>query len=158
MLDAMANKIGNLLGKTGSIGCELGKAIFDIVDGFTDLFGTFICTATAENLGKPCAADFLDVLKSYRDSTMTNREGLLMLKYYRDIGPKIVDSIEADKDKDLVYQYLWSDYIHKLPYLIDRDEQDIILHIYLKMIDEMCEKYGIEVSPEFEEWVSKYGM
>ena len=156
LLDAIGHKIA--AASTKIFGCEFGKAIYAIIDDFTDIFGTFICTATTEYLGRECAASFLQVLKDYRDSTMTDREGLLMLKYYRDIGPKIVEAISNDVDKDDVYKYLWADYISTLHTLVACNDKDKLIGVYLQMVDEMADRYNISTGKEFTDWKVKYGL
>jgi len=158
MLDQMAYDIGAALGGLGDFGCALGKAIYDIINAFTDIFGTFICTATVENLGKECGAEFLATLKDYRDATMTDREGILMLGYYRDIGPQLVEAINKDPDREAVYSYLWTDYIVQLPDIIESGNKHKVLTIYLAMIDEMADRYGIETTDRFKLWKQKYEL
>lgn len=152
MLDALAQEIFDVLGSV--FGCGLARALFKIFDWFTDLFGSFICTATVETLGTECGQEFLQVLKDYRDKEMmTYREGLNMIRYYRVLGPKVVEAINADIESHAVYTYLWITYIAPLPTYIENGEKDKVIYIYFKMMDDMIKKYDIETSDKLDNWM-----
>lgn len=154
MIDAMVQAITDIIGSV--IGCGIANAIFDIVDAITDLFGSFICTATVEALGTECGESFLTTLKSYRDEEMmTYREGLNMVRYYTVIGPRIVEAIESDIERHTVYAYLWNTYIEPLGTMVKGNEKEKIILTYFTMMDEMVKRYKLDVSPKFDHWVEE---
>jgi hypothetical protein len=155
--------IGNILGAVGlgDIGCKIGRAISDAIDKVTNLLGTFICTATIENVKTGCHKDMLDVMKAYRDNiVMSDKKGIRIVKYYGLVGPRIVDAINSDINKDEVYKYLFDKYINIIYILTSgSDRNDIsneVFGLYFKMMDEMVVKYNIKVSKEFKKWVKEY--
>lgn len=154
MVDALGRAIADAIG--GIFGCGVGKAIFAVIDWFTDLFGSFICTATVESLGTECGTDFLKQLKDYRDDEMmTYKEGKDMVRYYGIVGPKVVKAIEADKERATVYLYLWTTYILPLGIMVENNDKSKVIYIYFKMLDEMVTKYDIKVSTRFDNWVEE---
>ena len=119
---------------------------------FKKAIGSFIVTATVNTLEHKCAKEFIEKLKNYRDATMTSREARNMLRYYSVLGPKIVDAIEDDKDKETVYRYIYAEYISKLSGLIDMDEKFEVFSVYFSMIDDMLDRYQIKTSKRFVSW------
>lgn len=159
LMETMANAyedIGFILG--GPIGAKLGREIARVINQvlaeFLDLLGSFVCTATGESLKTECYSSFLTALKGYRIGRFdSDAEGLQMVKYYYIIGPRIVEAIEADPDKPIVYQYLWSTYIHKLKRMVDNDDRVAVLHTYLLLLDDMTRKYDIKTTAKFARWL-----
>lgn len=132
---------------------EFNKKIFDAVNDFVaDLFGSFICTATMETLGTECGRELLVKMKAYRDTNMTDAEGIAMLRYYSVLGPRIVKALDEDPDAEALYKYLYADYVSKISKLIDRDDAVELLAIYFKMLDEMANRYNIKTTDRFKIW------
>lgn len=154
MLDALARAVSDVIGQI--FGCSIGKAIFKVISFFTDLLGSFICTATIDTLGTECGTTFLKALKDYRDvEIMSNKEGIDMVRYYTVIGPRIVEAINNDLEKHTVYAYLWNNYIEPLGALVENNEQEKVIYIYFTMMDEMVKRYNLDVSPKFNTWVEE---
>ena len=154
MIDSMFKEITEAV--WGSLGlCSVGQVIYDIIDSFTDLFGTFICTATVK-AGK-CGEQLVEVLKEYRDEVVPNLpEGKKMARYYTVVGPKIVSAIEEDPYKDDIYRYLGMHYVSPLMALIDKNDYKQAMKLYFTMMDEMVKKYGITTSSKFKQWCERY--
>ena len=132
---------------------DFNKKIFNAVNNFVaDLFGTFICTATMETIGTKCGMDLLVKMKAYRDNNMTDAEGIAMLRYYSVLGPRIVKALDADPDSNVVYKYLYAEYVSQISKLIDLDDQIEILVIYFHMLEEMAGRYNIETTDRFKLW------
>jgi len=154
LVDKLVYKVSNALSKIEIGGCTIQRALYKIVDSFTDVFGSFICTATVDMLGTKCGNNLLDKLKSYRDTEiMTTEEGRKMVKYYVVVGPKIVNAINEGNDPDSMYQYIWAEYISKLEKLVDSDEKGRIIELYLTMMDELIEVYSIDLDKRIRSWV-----
>ena len=152
MVDALAQAIADIIGSV--FGCGIAEIIFGIIDWFTDLFGSFICTATVEALGTECGEKFLNTLKEYRDvEVMSFDEGISMIKYYSVLGPRIVKAIDADMERGTVYTFLWVNYIQSLEQMAKNNEKDKIIYTYFTMMDLMVKRYDIKVSKRFDTWV-----
>lgn len=156
MLDKIAREIGEFLGKIGGdFGCDLGQVIHDIIDAFTDVFGSFICTATLD--AGDCGKELLNELKNYRDlEVLSDKKGRRIVKYYTVLGPKIVSSVDGDKDKDVVYRYLLAHHIIPLKQAVDSANKEKVYSIYFRLMDEMVDRYGLKVSKEYKEWSKEY--
>jgi len=122
---------------------DIYNAIEDAISDFFDSLGSFICTGTVNVLGTKCGNELLWKLKTYRDETMNEAEGLEMLRYYAVLGPKVVKLISEDPDKIIIYKYLYSEYISKLEGMIERQEKNDVFILYFKMVDDMLERYDI---------------
>ena len=165
MVDKLAKEIGNLLGDIGQrvglgdLGCEIGQVFYDIVDSITDVFGSFICTAASEVVDKKCNKEMIDGLKMYRDELSSqDDEYKQMAKYYMIVGPKIVEAINKDKNSTTIYKYQMSVYILELIGLAKAKQGRKFVELYLRMMDEMVNKYDIKVSKRFKKWVASTVM
>ena len=126
-----------------------------IVKFVNKILGSFIVTATVNALDHECAKRFIEELKEYRDQTMTTGEARNMLRYYSVIGPRVVDAIEEDPQKDFVYKYIYSEYLTKLPALTKADKKMEVFHVYFTMMNEMIDRYQIQTSKRFKRWLSQ---
>lgn len=163
LIDKIAREIGQAVADVfgavglGDLGCSLGNAISKVFDKFTDAFGSFICTATAEALDSECARKMLAEFKGYRDSrVMTTRKGAQIVRYYQVLGPKIVEAINKDLDKDVVYASIMQDYLMPLKIAVDSDDTKEVFIIYFKLMADMVDKYQIKTGMKFRQWVKDY--
>jgi len=141
----------------GSIGCSIGQAISHITDKFTDAFGSFICTATAESLDTECARELLDKFKAYRDNKLlTTRKGRQIVRYYQILGPKVVGAINKDVNPDEIYKEVMNNYLIPLKVAVDEENTVKFLSIYFTLMDDMVKKYDIKVTFKFRQWVKEY--
>ena len=165
LIDKLAREIGNAIAYVfdvvglGGIGCTIQQAIFDIIDSFTDIFGSFICTATLEDTR--CGGKLLDELKKYRDTEVMNtHQGMRIVKYYEVLGPRIVAAIDADEDSDVVYKYVLAEYVLPLGDATKAESGSSgrakVFSIYFRLMDEMVNRYGIKVSSVFDKWKEEY--
>lgn len=163
LLDKVFREIGQAVADVfnavglGSLGCDIGNAISKVMDAFTDIFGSFICTATAEALGAECYRDFLAELKGYRDSkVMTNNKGKRIVRYYQILGPKIVEAINNDENKAEVYAMIMNDYLFPLRDAVRADDSKEVFRLYFRLMSHMVDKYDIRVGMHFRKWVKEY--
>lgn len=163
LVDKVAKEIGQVVADVfgavglGDLGCDLGNAISKVFDSFTDAFGSFICTATAESLNSKCARDMLTEFKGYRDSkVLTTRKGQQIVRYYKVLGPKIVEAINADADSELVYAAIMKDYLMPLKEAVDADDGKEVFRIYFALMGDMVDRYGIKTNMKFRQWVKGY--
>lgn len=163
LLDKIAREIGQAVADVfgavglGDLGCSIGNVISKVFDKFTDVFGSFICTATAEALDSECARKMLAEFKGYRDSrVMTTRKGQQIVRYYQVLGPKIVEAIDADPERELVYAGIMNDYLVPLKTAIDSDDTKEVFRIYFQLMADMVDKYGIKTGMKFRQWVKEY--
>lgn len=160
LIDKLVREIGNVLSKIEIGGCKIHQAIYDVIDSITDVFGTFICTATLESVD--CGGPrLLDELKAYRDSeVITTAEGLRIVKYYEILGPKIVEAIDLDPYKDIVYKYIMAEYVTALESAIHQEkgsgQRAKVFSIYFQLMDDMVDRYDIKVSSTFKKWSKEY--
>ena len=138
------------------LSCGIGQIVYDIIDSFTDLFGTFICTATVNTLSS-CSNDIIRLLKEFRDDISIDLEdSKKILKYYTVVGPKIVNAIDNDVDKDHIYRYLGINYIVKLVEAKSKKDKENAIKLYFTMLDEMVKRYNIKTIKSFDTWVERY--
>lgn len=163
LIDKVAREIGqavaDVLGAVGlgDLGCSIGNVISDVFDSFTDVFGSFICTATSEALDSECARKMLAEFKGYRDSrVMTTKKGAQIVRYYQVLGPKIVEAIDKDVDKGMVYVSIMQDYLVPLKTAVDSDDNKEVFRIYFKLMADMVDKYQIKTGMKFRQWVKDY--
>jgi hypothetical protein len=154
-IDNLAKQILDIPIIGGLLPCSVRQLVFDIIDGFTDLFGTFICTATLKTT--PCGEDLIELLKEYREEVAATMEDSdKILKYYTIVGPRIVKAINKDSEGDHVYNYLGAEYIHPLIVAMKTKDYDTSVKLYFRMLDEMVSRYDIKTLPVFKEWVERY--
>jgi hypothetical protein len=136
-------------------GCFLAQALYQFIDWFTDLFGTFICTATVKST--QCSAALIPILQQYRDEVVPQIEdGYKMAKYYTVIGPRIVRAIDADPEKEQVYKYIGITYLQPLVMYMGSGDVDKCLFVYFDMLNDMVNRYSIKTTPTFDKWVIRY--
>lgn len=155
LVDKIAREIGNALGDVfGDVGCDIGQIIYDIIDSITDVFGSFICTATLEDTR--CGESMLKQFKEYRDTeVLTTHQGMRMVRYYEVLGPKIVRAIDEDSDKEVIYKIILADYLVPLQVAIESKDRDGVFGIYFKLMDDMVKRYGIRVGSVFDKMVKE---
>lgn len=163
LIDKVAREIGQAVADIfgavglGDLGCSLGNVISKVFDKFTDIFGSFICTATAEALDSECARKMLTEFKDYRDNrVMTTKKGKQIVRYYQVLGPKIVEAIDKDVDKAIVYANIMQDYLVPLKTAVDSDDNKEVFRIYFKLMADMVDKYQIKTGMKFRQWVKDY--
>ena len=165
LVDKIVREIGNAIAdvlgvvELGDIGCTLSQIIHDIIDKFTDIFGSFICTATLGDTD--CGQKLLGELKRYRDiEVMNTHKGMRIVKYYEILGPKIVAAIDNDADSEIVYKYILADYIIPLKAATEAEPGSggrlAVFSIYFRLMDEMAKRYDVKVSSVFDRWVEEY--
>ena len=154
LADKVMDNIDYIISAPWAFTVDLGKAIADAVDDFFDsLSGSFICTATVETLGTSCGLELLGKLKKYRDDVlMDEHDGVQLLRYYGVLGPRIVHEISKDPDKEMVYKYLYSEYISRIEKLMETEGKFAVFVTYFEMVNEMVEKYEIPVGKGYEKW------
>ena len=87
---------------------------------------------------------------------LSDKKGRRIVKYYTVLGPKIVSSVDGDKDKDVVYRYLLAHHIIPLKQAVDSANKEKVYSIYFRLMDEMVDRYGLKVSKEYKEWSKEY--
>ena len=153
MPECLTDKLANALKDAAAFLNDLVNAAFDAISGFfSDLFGSFICTATLEVVGHECGIKLLGKLKEYRDIRMEDSEIRDMYRHYTVLGPRIVRFIADDDDSAVVYKYLYAEYISKIVILIEEKEDYKVLEVYFQMVTDMVNRYDIPVSRRFTEW------
>ena len=111
----------------------------------------------AEMLDTECAKKMLEEFKSYRDNkVLTTKKGKQIVRYYQALGPKIVEAIDGDPDKELVYATIMTDYLTPLKNAVDVNDSKAVFGIYFKLMDDMVSKYNIRVGMKFREWVKEH--
>lgn len=163
LVDKVAREIGQAVADVfdavglGDVGCKLGNVISKIFDKFTDAFGSFICTATAEMLDTECARDMLAEFKNYRDTkVMTTKKGQQIVRYYQVLGPKIVEAIDKDEAREFVYNEIMQNYLMPLRLAVKNDDSKEVFRIYFRLMEHMIDKYKLKVGIKFRQWAKDY--
>lgn len=164
LVDKVAKEILQLTGRIfyelgldelGDFVCSISQLVFNIIDAFTDLFGTFICTASVKYTD--CNSKLVEDFKQFRDDMApTVKESNRMLKYYTVLGPKVVRAINKDPEKDQVFKYLTSHFIKPLHDKVRDNDVEGFVTLYFKMLNEMVNRYNIATTVYYKRWAKEY--
>lgn len=102
----------------------------------------YITTAACEMMGKPDDCYELTLLRGYRDTYLRRQpDGEKDVKWYYDVAPTIVKRINRMPDREEIYTGLWEQYIRPCIAMIEQGEQEACRDLYLKMVEDLQEKY-----------------
>lgn len=111
--------------------------------------GCFITTATCMSLNKGDDCEELMAMRRYRDmSTVKNPVIAELVREYYRIAPVIVKRIDARPEKVQIYQRLWDKYISKTYACIKREDYDNATKLYVSMVADLSEEYGVKLRKE----------
>ena len=111
--------------------------------------GCFITTATCMSLNKGDDCEELMAMRRYRDmSTVKNPLIAELVREYYRIAPVIVKRIDARPEKAQIYQQLWDKYISKTYACIKREDYDNATKLYVSMVADLSEEYGVKLRKE----------
>ena len=111
--------------------------------------GCFITTATCMSLNKGDDCEELMAMRRYRDmSTVKNPLIAELVREYYRIAPVIVKRIDARPEKAQIYQQLWDKYISKTYTCIRREDYDNATKLYVSMVADLSEEYGVRLRKE----------
>lgn len=111
--------------------------------------GCFITTATCMSLNKGDDCEELMAMRRYRDmSTVKNPLIAELVREYYRIAPVIVKRIDARPEKAQIYQQLWDKYISKTYTCIKREDYDNATKLYVSMVADLSEEYGVKLRKE----------
>lgn len=111
--------------------------------------GCFITTATCMSLNKGDDCEELMAMRRYRDmSTVKNPVIAELVREYYRIAPVIVKRIDARPEKVQIYQQLWDKYISKTYACIKREDYDNATKLYVSMVADLSEEYGVKLRKE----------
>lgn len=111
--------------------------------------GCFITTATCMSLNKGDDCEELMAMRRYRDmSTVKNPLIAELVREYYRIAPVIVKRIDARPEKAQIYQQLWDKYISKTYTCIRREDYDNATKLYVSMVADLSEEYGVKLRKE----------
>lgn len=111
--------------------------------------GCFITTATCMSLNKGDDCEELMAMRRYRDmSTVKNPLIAELVREYYRIAPVIVKRIDARPEKVQIYQQLWDKYISKTYACIKREDYDNATKLYVSMVADLSEEYGVKLRKE----------
>lgn len=111
-----------------------------------------ITTAACQTLNAADDCEELRLLRWFRDAHLqgTAEDEAIVREYYR-VGPLITDSIGKTPDPHGVYRYLWDQYIVPSCIAIRAEQWSTAKSIYIQMVRELCEKFGIDIRPQIYE-------
>jgi hypothetical protein len=105
----------------------------------------FITTATLQALGKNETADDcyeLNLFRQYRDNyLLSTPEGYQLVEEYYRISPFIVEKINAQPNKEEIYQHLWEKYLKPCLREIEQENFERVKEIYIQMVEELKKLY-----------------
>ena len=115
----------------------------------------FITTAVCSTLNRPDDCDELNTLRKFRDKIKLENPivAALIDEYYR-IAPIIVEKIDSKQDSLEVYSKLWKNFISKIYNLLKNDRNDEATIIYIDMVKQLCETYGVKMADGIEEKIN----
>lgn len=108
-----------------------------------------ITTAACQILNAADDCEELQLLRWFRDTHLqdTAEDEAIVREYYR-VGPLITDSIGKTPDPHGVYYCLWNQYIAPSCAAIRAEQWSTAKSIYIQMVKELCEKFGIGIRPQ----------
>lgn len=116
-----------------------------------------ITTAACQTLRAADDCDELQLLRWFRDTHLQDTaEGEAIVREYYRVGPLITSSISQTADPHEVYCYLWNNYIEPSCAAIRAEQWSTAKAIYIRMVKELCEKFGIGIRPQIYEVLEKY--
>lgn len=109
----------------------------------------FITTAASCALHKGKDCEELNYLRKFRDEHIKgSSEGDALVKEYYNIAPKIIEKIDAEEEKELVYTSLWTDYIVPSTEQIRQGNWQSAQDIYVEMVVDLSKKYNVPICTE----------
>ena len=116
-----------------------------------------ITTAACQTLSAADDCEELQLLRWFRDAHLqdTAEDEAIVREYYR-VGPLITDSIGKTPDPHGVYRYLWNQYIAPSCAAVRAEQWSAAKSIYIQMVKELCEKFGIGIRPQIYEVLEYY--
>jgi DNA mismatch repair ATPase MutL len=98
--------------------------------------GCYITTATCLTLGKDDFCHELMTFRNFRDTYLKEHYPLLIEKYYM-IAPQIVESIDKNKNRKIIYTIIWNKYLKDCYLLIKQNNFDEAKELYINMVTEL---------------------
>lgn len=111
----------------------------------TECSGCFITTIVCQILGHDDNDKVLNNLRNFRDNILQNNEEYHdLLKDYDNIGPKLADCIQNDKDKFEMATGLYNNIILPISNLIEKKDYDNACNKYNIMTLALINYYGLK--------------
>lgn len=121
---------------------SIGKARFDDIESGFHRKLCYITTAVCESLGKGENCYELNILKEYRDRYLeSTEEGHALVEAYYDIAPTIVKRIDRQKDREVIYQNLYEEYLLPCIQKIERQDYEACKEQYQRMVLNLKAQY-----------------
>lgn len=97
--------------------------------------GCYITTATMNHLNKADDCYELNTFREFRDNWLSEQtDGKELISQYYAIAPKIVEIIDNNPGKELIYNQIWTDYLSKCLYLIESNQFKECKDLYIEMV------------------------
>ena len=121
---------------------SVGKSSYEKIEqGFHRKF-CYITTAACKSQGKADDCYELELLRSYRDEYLLQREdGEAMVKEYYNIAPTIVNRIGRQENADAVYDKIWNTYLMDCIHKIENGENEACRERYAEMVYDLKNRY-----------------
>jgi len=104
--------------------------------------GCFITTATLTSIGKSDDCEELNIFRNYRDEWLAKRDdGLLLIKEYYHIAPKIVEAINKLPTCKSIYTNLWKSEIEPCLILIRHKQFEKAKSLYSNVVIRLKREY-----------------
>lgn len=103
----------------------------------------FLTTACVDHYSLPDNGYELTTLRNYRDNYLAaNKGGKKLIEDYYRLSPKIVTLVNRDKQKDLIYEYIYKQ-VQASCLAIESRKFILARKIYTKMVTTLVEKYQV---------------
>lgn len=111
-----------------------------------------ITSAACAALHKPDDCEELNALRAYRDKMKSENPVIAALieEYYR-VAPLLVRRMDLESEAEKIYAELWKQSIAETYRLIQAGENLRATSIYIEMVQELCRRYGVELSEGISE-------
>ena len=131
-----------------TVGSVIESAIDHIGDFFSILpihkigSGCYITTAVCQNSNKPDDCYELETFRRFRDNWLKRQPDgkKLVYEYYR-IAPTIVRNIDADTNKNRIYDSISQTYLNPCLRYIESDDMEACKEKYVEMVNALAKRY-----------------
>ena len=109
--------------------------------------GCYLTTVMCEALNKEDDCEELETLRGFRDNYMkkdSQYDGLL--KDYDKIGPMVSEKIRTDRNRLQIAIIMKFAYIDRAIELINKEQYDDAIKVYMRMTLDLLDNYGIDKS------------
>lgn len=139
---AVAEKMVSIWNEKKIVSLNLQYSTYEnIAKGFKRKL-CYITTAVCQYQNKPDDCYELTTLRAFRDNYLMQSEtGQQLVKEYYNVAPALVMFIDMQKDADMIYQYIYEQYLCPCIQYIEDGKNEECCNLYQQMVRDLQKKY-----------------